>query len=73
MDKSAPSPPRRRDPTSPEHSHEDSPPIDSRGSSAGYASPTLTGEPGILNPLEVSASSNENDGEVGRSVARLHT
>ncbi|PMD19557.1 S-adenosyl-L-methionine-dependent methyltransferase [Hyaloscypha hepaticicola] len=73
MEKGVSSPPRCRDPTSPEHSHEDSPPNESRQSSAGNPSPTLTGEPGITNLLEVSSPSNEIHGEVRICFVRLST
>jgi hypothetical protein len=51
--------------TTPERISEDSPPIDSRGSNAGNASPTPASQPGILNPQEVDAPSNNHDDEVG--------
>jgi hypothetical protein len=56
---------RRCGAVSPERTCDDSPPIDSKGSSAGNTSPSLADDPGTPNPLEVSALSNENDGEVG--------
>jgi hypothetical protein len=51
--------------TTPERTSEDSPPIDSRGSNAGNASPTPASQPGILNPQEVDAPPNDHDDEVG--------
>jgi hypothetical protein len=59
------SPPWRCGTMSPERASDDSPPIDSTGSSPGNASPSLTGDPGSLNPGQVSTPSNENDDEVG--------
>jgi hypothetical protein len=73
MDKGVSSPPRCREPTSAEHTHEDPPPSESRPSGDGNAPPTLTGEPEITNPLEVGSSSNEVDGEVRICFVRLCT
>ena len=57
------SPPRTRGTGSPDC--EGSPPIDS---STGNASPALAGDPGALDPLGLSAPSNDLDDEVGREV-----
>ena len=59
------SPPRTRGTGSPDHACEASPPIDP---STGNASQATTGDPGALNPLDVSASSNDLDDEVGRRL-----